>query len=64
MIQANSVFLITLAVITFGFLIKMTLLPFSDELNYDSKIAALLVNLSLLISFALMWGLVLGLKLV
>ena len=44
--------------------VGMTLLPFSDELNYDSKIAALLVNLSLLISFALMWGLVLGLKLV
>ncbi len=44
--------------------VGMTLLPFSDELNYDSKIAALLVNLSLLISFALMWGLVLGLNLI
>lgn len=44
--------------------VGMTLLPFSDELDYDSKIAALLVNLSLLISFTLMWGLVLGLKLV
>lgn len=44
--------------------VGMTLLPFSDELNYDSKIAALFVNLSLLISFMLMWGLVLGLKLV
>lgn len=41
----------------------MTILPFSDELNYDSRIAGTLVNISLLISFALMWGLVLGLHL-
>jgi hypothetical protein len=44
--------------------IGMTLLPFSDELEYDSRIAGLLVNLSLLISFILMWSLVIGLKLV
>ena len=44
--------------------IGMTLLPFSDELNYDSRMAGLLVNMSLLISFAVMWALVLGLKLV
>jgi malate permease and related proteins len=44
--------------------IGMTLLPFSDELNYDSRVAGLLVNTSLLISFAVMWALVLGLKLV
>jgi malate permease and related proteins len=41
----------------------MTILPFSDELNYDSRIAGTLVNISLLISFVLMWGLVLGLNL-
>ncbi|GAB2616088.1 AEC family transporter [Emticicia sediminis] len=41
----------------------MTILPFSDELNYDSRIAGTLVNISLLISFVLMWGLVLGLHL-
>lgn len=44
--------------------VGLTLLPFADELNYDSKMAGLLVNLSLLISFILMWGLVLGLKMV
>ncbi len=44
--------------------IGMTLLPFSDELKYNSRIAGLLVNTSLLISFVLMWALVLGLKLV
>jgi malate permease and related proteins len=43
--------------------IGLTLLPFSDELNYDSRMAGLLVNLSLLISFGLMWALVLGLNL-
>ncbi|MDZ7934773.1 MAG: AEC family transporter [Emticicia sp.] len=41
----------------------LTILPFSDELNYDSRIAGTLINISLLISFALMWALVLGLKL-
>ena len=44
--------------------VGLTILPFSDELKYDSKIAGLLVNMSLLISFALMWALVIGLKLV
>lgn len=43
--------------------IGMTLLPFSDELHYDSRVAGLLVNLTLLISFGLMWALVLGLGL-
>jgi hypothetical protein len=43
--------------------VGMTLLPFSDELAYDTKIAGMLVNVSMLISFALMWALVLGLKL-
>lgn len=42
----------------------MTILPFSDELNYDSRIAGTTINLSLIISFVLMWGLVLGLNLV
>lgn len=41
----------------------LTILPFSDELNYDSRIAGTLINISLLISFVLMWGLVLGLHL-
>lgn len=44
--------------------IGMTILPFADELHYDSRIAGVLVNMSLLISFLLMWGLVVGLKLV
>jgi malate permease and related proteins len=43
--------------------VGLTILPFSDELNYDSRIAGLFVNLSLLISFSLMWALVLGLNL-
>jgi malate permease and related proteins len=37
----------------------MTILPFSDELNYDSRIAGTLINISLLISFILMWAMVL-----
>jgi malate permease and related proteins len=44
--------------------IALSLLPFSDELNYDSRTAGLLVNATLLISFGLMWALVWGLKLV
>jgi malate permease and related proteins len=44
--------------------VGLTLLPFSDELGYNSRMAGLLVNISLLISFCLMWALVLGLKLV
>jgi malate permease and related proteins len=43
--------------------IGLTLLPFSDELNYDSKVAGVMVNLSLLISFILIWALVIGLNL-
>jgi malate permease and related proteins len=43
--------------------VGLTILPFSDELNFDSRIAGLFVNLSLLISFCLMWALVLGLNL-
>jgi malate permease and related proteins len=43
--------------------VGLTLLPFSDDLNYDSRMAGLLVNLSLVISFAVMWGLVHGLNL-
>jgi malate permease and related proteins len=42
----------------------MTILPFSDEMNYDSRIAGTLLNVSLLISFVLMWSLVVGLGLV
>jgi hypothetical protein len=41
----------------------MTILPFADELNYDTRIPGTLVNISLLISFVLMWGLVLVLHL-
>ncbi|MEZ4900654.1 MAG: AEC family transporter [Spirosomataceae bacterium] len=44
--------------------IGMTILPFADELNYDSRIAGVLVNTSLVISFLMMWGLVVGLNLV
>lgn len=43
--------------------VGMTLLPFSDELNFDSRMAGLLVNVSLVISFVLLWSLVLWLKL-
>jgi malate permease and related proteins len=42
----------------------LTLLPFSDELKYDSRMAGVLVNMSLVISFLLLWSLVLGLGLV
>lgn len=36
----------------------MTLITYADELNFDTGIAAALVNFSMLISFALMWLLV------
>ncbi len=39
--------------------IGITILPFSDEFNYDSRIAGTMLNISLLISFGLMWLLVL-----
>jgi malate permease and related proteins len=44
--------------------VGLTLLPFSDELQYDSRMAGVLVNMSLVISFLLLWSLVLGLGLV
>ncbi len=44
--------------------VGLTLLPFSDELQYDSRLAGVLVNMSLVISFVLLWLLVLGLGLV
>jgi malate permease and related proteins len=43
--------------------VGLTLLPFSDELNYDSRIAGALVNMSLIISFLLIWILVFALDL-
>ena len=43
--------------------IGLVVLPFSDELKYDARVAGLAVNLSLVISFILMWGLILGLGL-
>jgi len=52
--------LIVLVVLPLG----MTILPFSDELGYDSRIAGTMVNVSLVISFILMWGLVAVLGLV
>jgi malate permease and related proteins len=39
--------------------IGLTIIPFSDELNYDSRIAGTMLNISLLISFGLIWLLVL-----
>jgi predicted permease len=51
--------LIILVVVPVG----LTLLPFSDEFHYDTQIAGLLVNLSSIVSFVLMWALVLGLGL-
>jgi malate permease and related proteins len=44
--------------------IGMTIIPFSNELDYDTELAGSLVNISMLISFVMMWGLVLGLHLV
>ena len=44
--------------------VGLIILPFSDELHFDSRVAALLVNMSLLVSFVVMWSLVIGLKLV
>jgi putative effector of murein hydrolase LrgA (UPF0299 family) len=36
----------------------MTLITYSDELEFNTNIAAALVNFSMLISFGLMWFLV------
>jgi predicted permease len=36
----------------------MTLITYSDELNFDTGIAAAIVNFSMLISFVIMWSLV------
>ncbi len=33
----------------------LSTLPFSDEMNFDSKVAGTLVNLSLIFSFAILW---------
>ena len=38
--------------------VGMTLITYSDELNFDTSIAGALVNFSMLISFTLMWILV------
>jgi malate permease and related proteins len=38
--------------------IGMTILPFSDEMNLDTRLAGTLLNISLVVSFILMWGLV------
>ncbi|MDZ7900125.1 MAG: AEC family transporter [Arcicella sp.] len=43
--------------------VGMTIIPFSNELGYDTEVAGMLVNVSMLVSFAMMWGLVLGLNL-
>ncbi len=42
----------------------MTILPFANELNYNPVTAGTMLNLSLLVSFLLMWAMVLGLGLV
>ncbi len=39
--------------------IGMTILPFSDEMNLDTRLAGTLLNVSLVVSFVLMWGLML-----
>lgn len=52
--------LIALVILPLG----MTILPFSDEFDFDSRMAGTLVNLSLLISFVLIWALVWFLHLV
>ena len=44
--------------------VGLTLIPFSDEFNFDTKIAGALVNISLLISFMLLWLFVVGFKMV
>ena len=51
--------LIILVILPLG----MTILIFSDEFKYDSRIAGTAVNLSLVVSFVLMWALVWLLKL-
>jgi malate permease and related proteins len=43
--------------------IGMTILPFSDEMNLDSRLAGTLLNISLVVSFILMWGFTLFLAL-
>ena len=42
----------------------MTILPFSDEFEFDTRIAGSMINLSLILSFAIIWILVLSLNLI
>lgn len=51
--------LIVLVILPIG----MTILPFSDEFNFDSRVAGTMVNLTLVFSFAIIWLLVLALNL-
>ena len=44
--------------------VGLTLIPFSDEFNFDTATAGALVNLSLFVSFILIWLLVIGFKMV
>jgi malate permease and related proteins len=46
------------------FPLGMTILPFSVEMNFDTKMAGTMVNLSLVISFILIWAMVLGFKMI
>lgn len=44
--------------------VGLTLIPFSDEFNFDTKTAGALVNMSLFVSFILIWFLVIGFNMV
>jgi predicted permease len=39
--------------------VGLTVIPFSDEFGYNTRFAGAIANYSILISFVLMWGLIL-----
>ena len=43
--------------------VGLTVIPFSDEFGYNTRFAGAIANISILISFVLMWGLILVFKL-
>ncbi len=49
----------TIALVALVLPIGLTIIPFSDEFGYDPTLPGVLANTTILVSFALMWGLIL-----
>jgi predicted permease len=53
----------TIVLIALVLPVGLTVIPFSDEFGYNTRFAGAIANSSILISFVLMWGLILGFNL-